>query len=627
MHLGSLAPVLQKASPLSRLRERVDPVLLGLCVVAAVFAAVAHQLLFDRGSLNNDETAYLLQARAIADGHLFLPVTQPAEAYQPWFFVERERGFVSKYLPLVSTLQAGGLRLFGSVAPVLVSLAALVPLVVHGLAREVGMDRRAALLATSLVTLSPIVLMNTALPLSYVVFLVLITSSWLLLVRLALRRAGPGSALLLGLSGSAAGATRPYDAVLLLLPGLAWAVRERRADLARLVPAVVLGGLPLAIAVGVYNTAVTGKPWVLPFSLLSPGDAIGFGDRQLLPEDIPAGFSPLEGLYGLFVHFGVGSMTWYALGAVLVPAAAFAWRTARGPVRVLLVSVLVHLFGYLIFWGPYNFSVLWGKGTRVCGPIYTVALLVPVVLAGLPVLRRWLAQDRRVRVAMVVAGLLSVGQLASAVFQAAVDENRTSTLLDLAAGARAATGTKVLLDVDPPYLGHPVTGMVDGTALAATYPVPPRGAPVPQLLQLPRAIYGVRILTYALVQQERLEGPELPLSVQLVGRRSDVLVVERAGKTTACRLGATVPLTLTPTGTTGCDEEAVPPRWARDYSRHCADTSCLVLASFREDDGGKMRLRGWRRLPVDTTLESVAVLADGRPVATEGAGWLRVAAR
>ena len=604
-------------------RARLDLPLLGLCALAALFAAVAHLLLFRRGSLNNDEVAYLLQAKAIAHGHLFLDVPQPAEAFQPWFFVERPVGFVSKYLPLVSALYAVGLLVCGSVAPVLALLAGLVPLLVHALAREVGLERRDALLAAALVSLSPVVLMESAIPLSYLPFLVLVTGCWLLLVRLGTRRAGAGSALLLGLAGTAAACARPFDAVLLIAPGLVWTALARRREL-RLAAALAVGALPLTVAVLVYNTVATGAALTLPFGLLEPRDAIGYGQRQLLPEDAAIGFGPLQGLEGLGLHFGLGSLTWLALGALLVPAAVAAWRGATVPVRVLLASVAVHLLGYAVFWGPFNFSVLWSRGLRVLGPVYTVAVLVPVVIAGLPVLRRWLARERRLRPVVAVAAVVAVAQLASAVFQAAVDDRRTDRLLDLA--ARASVATPMLLDVDPPYLGHPVNGLVPGTALAAYAPVPAEGAPLPQLLQLPRTVYGVRVLTYALTQEVRTAGPTAALDVSLVDRRADVLVVMRAGRATACRMAAQVPVVLTPTGFTGCDEEPVPARWATDYARQCQDTSCLVVSTFREGDDGRMRRRGWRRLPVETGPAGVAVLTDGPVVQSQASGWIRVAA-
>ena len=121
-----------------------------LCVVAMTLAAGVHVLLFADGSLNNDEVAYLLQAKAMAHGHLFLDVRPPAEATRIWFFVERSPGLVSKYLPLVSGLFAVGLRLTGSIVPVLAALAGVLPLLVVALAREVGFGTRRALMAAAL---------------------------------------------------------------------------------------------------------------------------------------------------------------------------------------------------------------------------------------------------------------------------------------------------------------------------------------------------------------------------------------------------------------------------------------------------------------------------------------------
>lgn len=608
--LGSVGPV-------SRHRS-----LLLLCAGAALAAAGLHLWLFSDGSLNNDEVAYLLQARAITHGHLFLDVPQPADAHRPWFFVARPVGFVSKYLPLVSAVQAVGLRLTGSVAPVLAALAAVVPLLVARLAREVGLDRRDSFAAAALVTLSPVVVMQSALPLSYVLFLALVTAGWLLVLRVGLGRAGVRAALLLGLVSTAAACTRPYDAVLLLAPGLLWAAARRRADLGRLVPALMAGALPLTVAVLAYDTRATGSALMLPFGLMEPRDALGYGLRRLAPEDSLEHFGPLQGLSGWLPHFVLDPLHWYALGAVLVPAAVVSWRRSGIAVRVLLASAGVHLLGYAVFWGPWNFSVLWGRGTRVLGPIYAVPLVVPVVLAGLPVLRGWLARSRRVRWLAVVAGVVAVAQLGSAVVQAALDEGRTDTVL--AAAQRGRVGGQVRLDVDPPYLGHPVSHLVDGTVLAALAPVPEPGVPVPDLLQLPKAVYGNRELTYVLSRQQRVEGPSIDLEVTLVDRTADVLVVERNGRATACPLGPRIAVTLTTTGTSGCDTAPVPRGWPLNTARRCRDTSCLVFAVYKRDARDDLRRRGWRQLQVATRPDGVATVVDGDQLEASGDGWLRV---
>ncbi len=523
----------------------------------------------------------------------------------------------------MSAVQAVGLRLTGSVVPVLAVLAALVPLVVARLAREVGLGRRDALTAAALVSLSPLVVLQSALPLSYVLFLVLVGVGWLLVLRLGLGRAGPGSALLFGLAGTAAACARPYDAVLLLTPAALWAAVQRRRDLVRLLPPLAVGALPLTAAVLAYDVRATGSALRVPFGLLEPADAIGWGRRRLVPEDPFESFGPVQGLHGLLVHFGRDPLSWWALGAVLVPAALVSWRRSGPAVRVLLACAALHLLGYLVFWGPWNFSVQWGGGTRVLGPIYTVPLLVPAVLAGLPVLRDWAARSRAVRPLVVAAGVVALAQLGSGILAAASDEARTDVVLAVA--ERGRQDGQLRLDLDPAYLGHPVSRLVAGTVLAAYAPVPPPGRPVPDLLQL-QAVYGGRF-AYARSAQERVEGPQVALDVGLVGRSADVLVVERAGRTTACPLLPHVAVTLTPTGATGCDSVPVPVGWSRNTARRCPDTSCLSFAVYRYDGAGDLRRRGWRQLQVATGPDGVATVVDGAPREARGDGWLRVARR
>ncbi len=125
------------------------------------------------------------------------------------------------------------------------------------------------------------------------------------------------------------------------------------------------------------------------------------------------------------------------------------------------------------------------------------------------------------------------------------------------------------------------------------------------------------------------------MAVELVDRprvlaepgRAEVLLVERAGRTTACPLpAAAVALTVTPGGTTGCDGAPLPDDWPVGTGRDCRDTSCLVLATFRADDEGRLRRTTWRRLPVAPTAAGVALLADGAPLRSSSSGWLRVGA-
>jgi hypothetical protein len=172
-----------------------------------------------------------------------------------------------------------------------------------------------------------------------------------------------------------------------------------------------------------------------------------------------------------------------------------------------------------------------------------------------------------------------------------------------------------------------VTGLVDGTSLAAYTPVPGPDDPLPTVLQLPRSVYGVRELVYALQSSVRLAGPQVAVRVSLAGRRSDVLVVERDGRATACDLVRGIDLVVTPTGAEGCTGVPVPRRWTQSPFRHCPDLTCVSLGVFREDGNGELLRQAWRQVPVATEPSTVALLADGDQLAGEGDGWVSVTPR
>jgi hypothetical protein len=263
-----------------------------------------------------------------------------------------------------------------------------------------------------------------------------------------------------------------------------------------------------------------------------------------------------------------------------------------------------------------------------------MALTVPIVVTGLPAALAWIARHGRWArgvVAVVLVG--GVVQLGSAVAQARVDAGRTRDLLALADRARA--DGPLLFDTDPPYLGHPVSNLVDGVALSAFSEVPPAGAVQPQLLQLPKAVYGPRPLTYSLSREERVEADEVRVQVSILERYADVLVVERGGHTRACLLAhdsdardepslATATIRVTTTDALGCDDAPVPAKWQRQTAQRCGDTTCLMLAVFRVDDDGSASRLTLRELPVLTSASTVAMLADTTVIASSGHGWIRV---
>src|SRR3954454_3163991 len=142
--------------------------------LSAVVAMLLSVLLFPHLSINNDEPIYRLQAQALADGHLFPPATGPASSYTPWLAVVDGHHYVLKYTPVVPGWHAISLALTGGFAAGLGLLAAIGVVVTYLLGCEVLGDRRVAALAAVLWALSPLTIVQSALLLPYLPFVVLL---------------------------------------------------------------------------------------------------------------------------------------------------------------------------------------------------------------------------------------------------------------------------------------------------------------------------------------------------------------------------------------------------------------------------------------------------------------------
>jgi len=621
-----------RALPARLVATRPRRFVLALAVLSALAAVVLHEAVFVHGSVDNDEVVYLLQGRLIASGHLLLQTPGPTQGFQPWFFALGPHGLVPKYWPTVGGLLGGSLALTGSVVPVLAIDAALLPLLMFAFCRGFLSEWRSAGAAAAL-ALSPLVLVQSALALSYIPFVVMMLGQWWSLRVLVVRP----SARLAGLSGGLfvlAFATRPLDALLLTVPAAAHALR--RLARARRLRRPGLGAL-LSLAPGVgllagYDTYATGSALRAPFSALESADTLGFGPRRLFPTDAVHVFGWQQSLAGFGAHFLLAPLTWYAAGALVLPAALLAvrrWRSLAPELRWLAACGAAFAVGYLCFWGPWNASVLW-TGTRALGPFYALAVLVPLIALAASV------QVRRLRaLAAVGVGLAVVAsgvQLGSGVALAAKQDAVTTELL--AAATRAQEGAQqVLVGSSDPYLGHPVSALLnpvaddDALAVAGLTPAAPEGDRR-VLLQIPANPYAGPVAV-DVVRQRRVAGPRLTLDVGYPGPRrygTLVLVVAVGPFWTGCAVG--------PHGATTVELSAralprclAPARAV--YRLHpsvvdpCAGR-CLRLNLLSYGPHRPMTVFASRRLAIDTHGGVIATLVDGQVLLAHGGGWLSV---
>lgn len=227
----------------------------------SVFAANPHLV---------DEMAHLLHARAFAAGRLALPAPEPPEAFLVVHTLVTDAGWVSQYPPGHTLLLAVGLMLRAEwlVNPLLGGTSVvLVYLVGRGL-----YDRKTAVAATFLWAASAWVLFMSSTYMSHVGATTFALAACA--VMWAPRHPHRSHALLGGLALAAATAIRPLDGVAAALPIAAWIALRRRW---RLVPWLMVGGVPVAVAWGYVNWRLFGDPFTLGYSVLyGPAESLGF---------------------------------------------------------------------------------------------------------------------------------------------------------------------------------------------------------------------------------------------------------------------------------------------------------------------------------------------------------------
>lgn len=273
--MGALWVVRRFRDPFAQLAKAVDAPLWQVAVLLSVAAAAGAAFvsfgLVQGAHLVDDERAYVFQAEAFAHGKLAYPEV-PAAFGNAMFLTSPV--WTAKYPPGHALALLPGV-LVGEPRVVPIVVTALLVIGVFQLMRPFG--ERQALLAAALIALSPF---------SWAVGGTLMAFSthacalvWFLaFLARAEGRTGLASPALAGAALGWGGLTRPYDAVALSLPVLAWlawrAIR-RHPRAARNIIAVTCGAAPFVALQLWYNRALTGSFSTFPY-FATGGFHIGF---------------------------------------------------------------------------------------------------------------------------------------------------------------------------------------------------------------------------------------------------------------------------------------------------------------------------------------------------------------
>ena len=398
------------ADPPLRLRSHWPVVV--LAVVAAVIAAVAHELLFPALSWNRDEPVYLWHVEVLRQGRLTAPDGGFPDLFHPWLSAVRDGEMFTQYTLGWPVVLLTARVLTGTPASALPVGAALAVAGTYALAFELTQRRRTAVLAGALLVASPILAIQGGAYLSYLFTLGLGLSAGALLLS-GVRRARPGRHVAAGMLLGVVFITRPYDALLwgaAFALGLLLTARTKRRDSLRALLLVAVSALPLVVVTLLYNLRITGEALTFPITVADPLDGFGFGTRRLMP-----GFDPVD--YGVWTALRATAkngflLSWFLVGGYLggVVALAGLWIRRRDPLaKVLLLVAAAFPLGYFVFWGTYLSSL----ASRISGPIYLVPVYgVVSILAGAAI-DHWWARSRRI--AVTVLAVLAVATIPGAV--------------------------------------------------------------------------------------------------------------------------------------------------------------------------------------------------------------------
>ncbi|MGZ4683737.1 MAG: hypothetical protein ACXV8G_14865, partial [Acidimicrobiales bacterium] len=358
------------------------PVLVA-AAACTILTVVVSTTVFPSGTSDLDEVAYQAQGLALADGHLTLPASEVVPSFRPYLSGTHDDQVVFKYQPLWPSLIGVSQKAFGTTRVLQAAMSFAGVLAAAWFAFELLRSRRAAIFASVLFAATPFVWLQSATLLAYFPSLVLLLGASAALVR-ASRRHTMGAAVVAGLLVGASVMNRPFDGILATLPVIVYALLTTgRANLARLVGGLVLGGLPFLVLVLAYNTAVMGSPLTFPFDASGGIDQFGFGWRasfviEGVGHEGQVHFTPSLALSAAWSSLAALPLFLLAAPGLLGLAVVSAWLNRRDRrAWLLLASAATVLVGYLFWWGVAN-AVEFGL-PRVLGPFYYMPLLIPIV--------------------------------------------------------------------------------------------------------------------------------------------------------------------------------------------------------------------------------------------------------
>lgn len=437
--------------------------IVGLAASAFVLSLVVGNVFFENLSMNNDEAVYVLQAQMYARGDITLSDTIHGDAFRPWMSgrVQEDR-LVLVAQPILPGLMAVSDLLFGTMRVATAVIAAAAVLAVFAATRALLGRDSVALVAAGCFVLSPLVMVQSAMYVSYVLA-VAIGATALTLVTRGIDAAVSGRRWTWWIVGAGLAEglllfTRPLEGIVtgMLLVGWMWLRGGQWRRLLPMVPVFGVSVLPILVCAFAYNEFATGDPFTFALWTIGGDDSFGFGYRAIAENSKWIYVGPWEAWLATrtnlraYPHWIVGGLASIPLGAW---GAWCLWRTQRKVLWFLVAMMVAFPFGYFFYYG--NYLIIAGR--NFYGPHYYLQLLLPsMILISVALCdlarRRW--PWLTIAIVAIVAGMAI--ELPDRV--RANQRVRDAMEVELAAVRSTVTGPAVVIipaGDDGPYILHP----------------------------------------------------------------------------------------------------------------------------------------------------------------------------
>jgi hypothetical protein len=347
-----------------------------LALVTAVTALLLlfwSQLVYQGQPVYDDEYTYLFQAQILGHGQL---VAQPPafcpECFKNQFIILKDGVWVGKYTaghPLLLALS----NLAGSPYVIPIAMSSLLPLLGFLVAREMY-DRRTAILAAALFTVSPFFLFATSTLMNHGTCLFFLLAFALCYLRSERGRAW-AYPIAAGLAIGVAFNIRPQCAAAFAAPFAVWSIaRIAGADRGRFLLRHLAIGLaflgPLALAL-IYNHAVTGEYLTFPFVEAEPGGgaAVSF---LAVTDQTAHGHTLLRAIYFAVINLWRMNAYLFGWGISLLFVLVVIWRRLYVRADAPWIGV-VACTAFVYLWFP-------SPGVLEIGPRYYFNMLLPILI-------------------------------------------------------------------------------------------------------------------------------------------------------------------------------------------------------------------------------------------------------